>query len=164
MKQMLGNCMEQPRNNWIRLFRAIPCFWFSCYFVSGRGTKAWLDVLVTDSAWFMFRWCRDCTGILQSPSFFFKITKQYKRIHINTFLSQFINTKHHYLCCLPNLVLSVSKRWASDCSTMIAPRPKPMWNRRYSVSCPRCGPCRKWRHQQSGLEVAGSSRLCLDFV
>lgn len=123
---------------------AIPCFWFSCYFVSGRGTKAWLDVLYWSQT--QHGSCSGDVEIVQvfySLHLFFVITKQYKRIHINYTSIQNITLYH--LCCLPNLVLSVSKRWQGLHNDFTAPRPKPMWNRRYSVSCPRCGPRRKWR-------------------
>ena len=157
---MLGNCMEQRRNNWIRLFMAIPCFWFSCYFVSGRGTKAWLDVLVTDSAWFMFRWCRDCTGILQSPSFFCN----HKAIQKNTHQLH-INTKHHFV----SLVLFTEPRFerfktmariaqwfhCTEAPANVEPKVQRVLSKVWAT--PKMATL-------SGLEVAGSNRLCLDFV
>lgn len=157
---MLENCMEQRRNNWIRLFMAIPCFWFSCYFVSGRGTKAWLDVLVTDSAWFMFRWCRDCTGILQSPSFFL-ITKQYKKIHINYTSIQNITLYHFVLFTEPRFerfkTMARIAQWfhCTEAQANVEPKVQRVLSKVWAT--PKMATL-------SGLEVAGSNRLCLDFV
>ena len=111
---------------------AIPCFWFSCYFVSGRGTKAWLDVLVTDSAWFMFRWCRDCTGILHSPSFFFN----HKAIQKNTHQLH-INTKHHFvsLCAVYRTSFWAFQNDGKDC-TMISLHRGPSQCGTEGTACP----------------------------
>ena len=89
-------------------------------------------VLVTDSAWFMFRWCRDCTGILQSPSFFCN----HKAIQKNTHQLH-INTKHHFvsLCAVYRTSFWAFQNDGKDC-TMISLHRGPSQCGTEGTACP----------------------------